>query len=104
MSACKIPQEYDPKYDIMDTERAIKRITHRDAGDLQAGAGAGGELGALLAQEPDDLGANGTGAQDADAQYRCGVGMGGDLRVLLSHGEPPWRMRHVEERRRRGPA
>ena len=80
------------------------RVAHRNAGDLQAGAGAGGELGALLAQEPDDLGADGAGAQDADAQYRCGVGMGGGLRVLLSHGEPPWRMRHVEERRRRGPA
>ena len=26
MSACKIPQGYDPKYGIMDTERAIKRI------------------------------------------------------------------------------
>nr|WP_311459895.1 aspartate--ammonia ligase [uncultured Capnocytophaga sp.] len=26
MSTCKIPQGYDPKYGIMDTERAIKRI------------------------------------------------------------------------------
>ena len=26
MSSCRIPQGYDPKYGIMDTERAIKRI------------------------------------------------------------------------------
>ena len=26
MTVCKIPQGYDPKYGIMDTERAIKRI------------------------------------------------------------------------------
>ena len=43
-------------------------------------------------------------AEDTDAQYRRSVGGCGGLRVLLSHGEPPWRMRHVEERRRRGPA
>ena len=48
-------------------------VAHGDAGDLQAGAGAGGEVVGLLAKEADDLAADGAGAEDADGEgARCG--------------------------------
>ena len=62
-------------------------VAHGDAGDLRAGAAARGEVVGLLQEEPDDLGADGAGAEDADPQRGCGAGEGGGRLGLLSHGD-----------------
>ena len=43
-------------------------VAHRDADELERGAGAVGELVAVLAQQRGDLGADGSGAEQCDAQ------------------------------------
>ena len=47
-------------------------ITDGDARDLKTCAGAGGEVVGLLAEEANDLAANGPGAEDADDE--CALG------------------------------
>ena len=61
-------------------------VAHGDAGDLQACAGARGEVIGLLQEETHDLGADGAGTEDAD---REGAG-GGGLLGAGGHVEPPW--------------
>ena len=61
-------------------------VAHGDAGDLQACAGARGEVIGLLQKETHDLGADGAGTEDAD---REGAG-GGGLLGAGGHVEPPW--------------
>ena len=61
-----------------------------DAGELEAGAGPIGELGAVQAQQSGDLRADDTGSQKRDAQA-----------TVVRHGVPSLMRRQAAARRRR---